>query len=161
VEPRSVTFIADLLAAPEPEVLPTAVIDIPVGEPVIDQDRDEVLAVLDHLIACVNAGDYLRSFALFEDEYLRRIIDPDGLMTYEVAVELGKSFGTPEALDEQSYTTLTEINRVERLEDGSILVVFRTSVGSADDAIEQTDMFVFRKVGNAWLIVDGQTAIDQ
>jgi hypothetical protein len=82
-------------------------------------------------------------------------------MTYEVAVELGKSFGTPEALDEQSYTTLTEINRVERLEDGSILVVFRTSVGSADDAIEQTDMFVFRKVGNAWLIVDGQTAIDQ
>jgi hypothetical protein len=160
VEPRSETFIADLLAAPEPEIVPTAVIDVPRGEAVDDQTRAEVVAVIEQLIACVNEGDFLRSFALFEDEYLRRVIDPDGLMAEDVAIELGKSFATPTAADESNATTLVEIVSVERLEGGAVAVVFRTKIGEGDDSgSDALDLFVLREIEGRWLIVDGLTSI--
>lgn len=160
VEPRPVTFIAELLAAPEPEVLPTAVVEVPGGEPVDDETRAEVIAVIEQLIACVNEGDLLRSFALFEDEYLRRVIDPEGLMAEDVAIELGKSFATPSAVDQSSATTLVEVVSVERLEDGAVAVVFRTRTGGEGDSGNDTvDLFVLREFEGSWLIVDGLTGI--
>jgi len=38
--------------------------------------RAEVERVVQSLILCVNQGELLRSFSLFDDEYLRRIIRP-------------------------------------------------------------------------------------
>lgn len=158
VDPRPTSFLADLLNAPEPEVVPTAVTDVPRGVAVDEQTRVQVLAVLDQLIVCVNAGEYLRSFSLFDDEYLRRVIDPDGLMTEGVALELGKTLATPEPAADEAVTELVEVISVEQLEDGSVVVVFRSRVGGEDGA-EQTDLFVFRQIGDSWKIVDGKTNV--
>src|SRR5688572_27471536 len=67
VPPRPVTFIADLIAAPEPELTQTPVSDVPDGTDVTDpQVRSEVVSVVETLIVCVNQGDLLRSFSLFD-----------------------------------------------------------------------------------------------
>jgi hypothetical protein len=71
-DPRPMDFLVTIVAAPKPEISPTAIAAIPTGEPVDDETRTAVVRVVETLTACVNAGDYLRAFALFDDEYLRR-----------------------------------------------------------------------------------------
>ena len=162
VEPRPITFIADLLAAPKPEVTPTPVTGIPEGTEVTDPEvRTAAASVVETLIFCVNQGDLLRSFSLFDDEYLRRVIDPDGLMRTDVAIELAKSMATPAAVDPADLTTLDSILLIRKLPDGAVTVVFRTRGGPDRDPDEtETDLFVLRKDGERWLIVDGLTDID-
>jgi hypothetical protein len=162
VEPRPITFIADLLAAPKPEVTPTPVTGVPEGIDVTDPEvRAAVVSVVETLIVCVNQGDLLRSFSLFDDEYLRRVIDPEGLMREDVAVELAKSMATPVAVDAKDVTTLEDILMVRELPDGTVAVVFRTRGGlNRDPDQSQVDLFVLRKDGERWLIVDGLTDLD-
>jgi hypothetical protein len=162
VQPRPITFIADLLAAPKPDVTPTPVAGVPEGRDVTDPERRAaVVSVVETLIVCVNQGDLLRSFSLFDDEYLRRVIDPDGLMREDVAIELAKSMATPVAVDPEDVTTLDEILLVRELPDGTVAVVFRTRGGPDRDPDQsQTDLFVLRNDGVRWLIVDGLTDLD-
>ena len=162
VEPRPVTFIADLLAAPQPEVTPTPVAGIPEGTEVTDNAvRAEIVATVETLIACVNQGEVLRAFALFDDEYLRRLIDPEGLMSADVAIELARSMATPEAVENDEETTLEEILLVRRVDDGTIVVVFRTRGGPDRDPEDtQIDLFVLRQDDGGWTIVDGLSDID-
>ena len=130
MEPRPITFIADLLAAPKPDVTPTPVAGIPDGVEVTDpQVRAEAERVVESLIICVNQGELLRSFSLFDDEYLRRIIDPEGVMEAEVAIELAKSIATPVAVAPEDMTTLDAILLVRQQPDGAVTVVFRTKGG--------------------------------
>src|SRR5687767_7438430 len=100
VEPRPATFIVDLLAQPVPETTPEPLTGLPDGADDVDAEtRAATIAVVEELIACVNQGDLLRAFALYDVAYLRRLIDPEGLMSENIAIELGKSFATPEARD--------------------------------------------------------------
>lgn len=158
---RPVVFIADILAKPKPEIVPTVVSELPTGQPVDEVTRSDVTRVVQALITCVNQGDFLRSFYFFEDEYLRRIIDPDGLMGSDVAVELGKTFATPAAVNEDDLSVLVEVLSVERLDDGTVVIVFRTRGGAGRDPDdEQVDLFVLRKFDAEWKIVDGLTDIE-
>jgi hypothetical protein len=162
VPARPISFIADLTAAPKPETTPTPVAGVPDGTEISDAEvRSDVVAVVETLIVCVNQGELLRSFSLFDDEYLRRLIDPDGLMRADVAVELAKSLATPDALNPDDVTVLDEVLTIRQLDDGTVLVVFRTLGGpdrDSDDA--QIDLFILRKFDDQWLIVDGVTNID-
>jgi hypothetical protein len=162
VPARPITFIADLTAVPKPETTPTPIAGVPDGTEVSDPEvRSDVVAVVETLIVCVNQGELLRSFSLFDDEYLRRLIDPDGLMRADVAVELAKSMATPDALNPDDVTVLDEVLTIRQLDDDTVLVVFRTLGGpdrDADDA--QIDLFVLRKIDDQWLIVDGVTNLD-
>jgi hypothetical protein len=160
VPERSIVFIADLLAQPKPEVTATAVADVPTGQPVDEDTRAAVTSVVETLITCVNQGDFLRSFTLFDDEYLRRVIDPEGLMSAEVAIELGKTFATPDPVESGEETTLVGFDSVEQLPDGSVVVVFRTVGGPGrDQDDEQVDLFVLREIDGTWKIVDGLTGV--
>jgi len=162
MEPRPITFIADLLAVPKPDVTPTPVAGIPDGVEVTDpQVRVDAQRVVESLIICVNQGDLLRSFSLFDDEYLRRIIDPEGAMEAEVAVELAKSIATPVAVAPEDMTTLDAILLVRQQSDGAVTVVFRTKGGPDREPDEtQVDLFVLRHENDRWLIVDGLTDLD-
>ena len=162
MQPRPITFIADLLAAPKPEVTPTPVAGIPDGAEVTDPVvKAEVERVVQSLIICVNQGDLLRSFSLFDDEYLRRIIDPEGIMKADVAIELAKSIATPVNVAPDDMTTLDAVLLVRQLPDGAVTIVFRTKGGPDRDPEDtQVDLFVLRKASDQWLIVDGLTDID-
>ena len=162
MEPRPITFIADLLAVPKPDVTPTPVAGIPDVVEVTDpQVRVDAQRVVESLIICVNQGDLLRSFSLFDDEYLRRIIDPEGAMEAEVAIELAKSIATPVAVAPEDMTTLDAILLVRQQSDGAVTVVFRTKGGPDRDPDEtQVDLFVLRHENDRWLIVDGLTDLD-
>jgi hypothetical protein len=159
---RPITFIADLLAAPKPETSPTPVAEIPDGTDVTNSVvRDEVSGLVKTLITCVNQGELLRSFSLFDDEYLRRLIDPDGLMSAEVAIEIAKSMATPSAADPEDVTVLDEILLIRDSGDGSVVVVFRTRGGPDRDQDEtQVDLYVLRKSGDEWRIIDGLADLD-
>ena len=78
-----------------------------------------------------------------------------------MAIELAKSIATPVAVDPADMTTLDSILLIRKLPDGAVTVVFRTSGGPDRDPDEtQIDLFVLRKDGDRWLIVDGLTDID-
>jgi hypothetical protein len=162
VEPRPVTFLADILAAPKPEVTPTPVAGIPEGTDVTDPVvRAEIEKVVQTLIICVNQGEILRAFSLYDDEFVRRLIDPDGIMGSEIAIEVGKSLAKTVPADAEDVTTLDEIILVRALPDGTVAVVFRTHGGpdrEQDDS--QIDLFVLRNVDTRWLIIDGLTDLD-
>ena len=160
--PRSITFIADVIAAPKPETTPTPVVAIPDGSDVSDPlVRAEVTTLVETLITCVNQGELLRSFSLFDDEYLRRLIDPEGLMQADVAIELARSVATPSAANPDDVTVLDEILLIRDLGDGAVVVVFRTRGGPDRDSDEtQVDLYVLRKIGDEWKIVDGLADVD-
>jgi len=162
VEPRPITFLADLLAAPKPEVTPTPVAGIPDGTDVTDPVvRAEVEKVVQTLIICVNQGEILRAFSLYDDEFVRRLIDPDGIMSSEIAIEVGKSLAKTVPADPEDITTLDEIILIRALPDGTVVVVFQTHGGpDRDQDDSQIDLFELRKVNDRWLIVDGLTDLD-
>jgi len=162
IEPRPITFIADLLAAPKPEVTPTPVTGIPDGTDVTDPEvRAAVTSVVEMLILCVNQGEILRAFSLYDDEFVRRLIDPEGIMGEEIAIEVGKSLARTDPADEEDVTTLDEIVLIRALRDGTVAVIFQTHGGpdrEPDDT--QIDLFVLRQENDRWLIVDGLTDLD-
>ena len=138
--PRTEDFLVTILSAPTPTTTPTAIASAPVGAPVDDATRVEVETVVQTLTACVNAGDYLRAFAWFDDAYLRRIIDPQGLMTLDVAAELGKNFATPSSSDEIGQVTIAMIS-VTVLPDGTVSAIFTTT----DSNESTTDLYILAK----------------
>jgi hypothetical protein len=162
VEPRPATFIVDILAQPVPATTPEPLTGLPEGTDEVDTaTRAATIAVVEELIACVNSGDLLRAFALYDDAYLRRLIDPEGLMSESIASELGKTFATPEARDPSEVTTVKQVVLVRRLADGSVAIVFETRGGvdrEEDDL--QIDMFILREVDGEWRIVDGLADLD-
>jgi hypothetical protein len=162
LEPRPVTFIVDLLMLPEPEITPTPIAEVPGGREIIEPvERAAVIRIVEQLILCVNQGEFLRSFALYDDAYLRRIIDPAGVMTEEVATEIGKSFDSADPVEPAEATVLEEVLSVRELPDGSVAVIFRTSGGTDREADEsQIDLFVLARGDDRWRIVDGAVDID-
>ena len=159
---RPVTFIADLLKLPEPEITPTPIAAVPEGVEVTDPAaRSEATRLVEQLILCVNQGELLRSFSLYDDGYLRRImIRP--VMTAEVAVEIAKSFATPKPVDADKVTVLDEVLSVRQLPDGDIVVVFATHKGELDEGDQpQVDLLVLRTVGSQLRIVDGLVDLDR
>jgi len=151
-DPRPMDFLVTIVAAPKPETSPTAIAAIPTGSPVDDETRRAVVQVVETLTACVNAGDYLRAFALFDGEYLRRIIDPDSLMSGDVAFELGKSLATPSSTSDEAPQVSIAITSVQQLADGTVVVVFTTTDDTGDSTI---DLYVLTKREAGWRIVDG------
>jgi hypothetical protein len=162
VQPRPATFIVDLQAQPEPADAVEPLTALPDGSDDVDEaTRAATTAVVEELIACVNQGDLLRAFALYDDAYLRRLIDPEGLMSESIAVELGKTFATPEARDATKATVLERVILIRRLDDGSVAVVFETRGGVDRDQDElQIDLFILREIGGQWRIVDGLADLD-
>lgn len=162
VEARPLSFLETLVRQPVPDVTPVPVEAVPEGVPVDEATRAEITVTVTMLIACVNAGDVLRAFSLYEDAYLRRIVDPDGALTVEIANELVVSFATPEPVPAERNTTLVGLPLLRLTAEGRVAVVLETNGGVEDDDDEtELDLLVLARVDGRWLIVDGRTGLDR
>jgi hypothetical protein len=156
IEARPIDFLVPIVEAPDPETTPTPIAAVPTGTDVDAATRDAVLTVVYTLTACVNAGDYLRAFALYDDAYLRRIIDPEGLMGADIAIELGKQFQAVHPSEEDDLTRIVQVVSVAGQTDGAISVAVETSGGvDREQNDSQIDVFVLRETEAGWKIVDG------
>jgi hypothetical protein len=155
---RPVSFIVDLNEAPQPEITPTPISDVPEGIEVSDPEvRRDVTAVIEELTACVNTGEVLRAFSLLDDQYVRKLIDPDAVMEPDVALELGDTLATPQPATADETFVLEEILSIRQTADDTVVIVFRMRVGSDESEV---DLYALREVGERWLIVDGLTYIE-
>jgi len=163
VSPRPMSFLEALVNAPEPDGTPEPVEGIPDGLEPDDETRAQVGEVVAELIACTNAGDLLRAFALYEDGYLRSTFDQDGVMTAKIANELVISFATPEPVTSDRRTMLVGLPVMRLLDDGRVAVVIETNGGAEDDDddIELGLLVLARAADGRWLIVDGRAGLDR
>lgn len=73
VEPRSWAEIETLIATPAPPE-PERSGTLPWGEPVRAEELIAIRATVESFIACSNAGEPLRVFGLYTDDYLLRLL---------------------------------------------------------------------------------------
>ena len=87
VEPRPLADLERLSATPAAAAPAPADPrpDLGDGAPADPETVAAVTATIEHLYACYNAGDYLRAFALFTDDGLRRALPGLGLTEKDLA----------------------------------------------------------------------------
>ena len=157
------SILATIAESSRPEQTPVPIEAIPDGAPTDEATRAEVTETVAMLIACVNAGDVLRAFALYEDAYLARLVDPEGALTVEIANELVVSFATPVVVPTEDQTTLVGLPVIRTLPDGRVAVVTETNGGVQDDDDEtELDLLILARAADGrWLIVDGRTDLSR
>jgi hypothetical protein len=134
VAPRPVEDLIPILTTESEATSDAATPDeatIPLGYPAGRERALEVTATLTEIMACLNAGDFLRAMALFTDDGLRRFMGPwaaEGPWT-EADVRQFATTAVPLAADEQQ--TLLGVANVARLDDGRL-----TAFALIDDPFE-------------------------
>jgi hypothetical protein len=150
VAPRSPDFILGLAGTPAasrvtPAASPTP-FATPDGEAADAETVERITATMQEVVACFNAADLLRAFALFSDDYFRRLI-PEGPVG---EVFTGFLTGAPAPV---TRIGLHAIQDVRVMGDGRVGAVV-TLVDPDAPASEDADLrfVVFVMVGDRWLI---------
>jgi hypothetical protein len=91
---------------------------MPEGEPADEAVLAEVTALYEQLIACLNAGEYLRAYALYSDEYLERNLSEEILDTLQA---------TPVPAEESMQSEFGGVLEARLLEDGRVGALVSTS----------------------------------
>jgi hypothetical protein len=157
---RPLSFLGDILATPastEPYSTPTAVPD---GTPVDDATAAEINAAVRQFIACSNSGEVLRALSLLGDDYLRRVFDPSGDLSGETADKLIESVATPMTIEPDQLVVFLGIREMVALPDGRVAVVIETDGGNPNPEGTDVDLFIFKRIGNAWIVDDAVNDID-
>ena len=102
-------------------------------------------------IACRNAGDFGRAYALVTDRFLAQLFGGPDTVPPEVAVALE---GGPDRVPRANRLALVAVARVVAIGDGRVGAVVETS--NADEVFR--DYLVFVQAGDRWLI-DEQVAL--
>jgi hypothetical protein len=149
VAPRSPAAIAGLLAGPAiaTPAATTGGTTLPPGEPVDAATRQAIADVVHHWLACENAGEPLRAWALFSDGYLYRLLSRQVGTTEKSLAALA----TPAPLAEAT-SALQEIRGERLLPDGrlgaTVVITYRSV------PMPKTFFFVFTRSGDR-LLIDG------
>jgi hypothetical protein len=106
-------------ASPTPFVMPE-------GQPVDDAADAEIEVLYQHLIACLNAGDYLRVYALYTDDYLTRNLSE------EVLDNLG---ATPVPVEESTQSSFGGVLDARLLDNNRIAALISVSNPQTGDII--------------------------
>ena len=132
--------VATPLASPEPGLLPA-------GEPVDDQTVDDINTVWRHYVACVNAGDLARAFALTSDQQLRRIfVYPEiDAASEDQLIEI--FMAPPSPLSSNMAVPFVPLEDARLLDDGRVAAVDPGETG-------QRQVLIFIKVGDQWRFDD-------
>ena len=148
VEPRRLPFDLETPAAgTEAAASPSAgqVTPVPPG-PVDATTLDAITDTVRQAIACQNAGDVLREFALYTDAFLARYFaSPGALSERDIATAVATD-PRPVPVDEQ--LTFADLRDARRLEDGRVraIVVTEGTGGPFNDRL------TFVQDGGRWLI---------
>ncbi len=152
VEPRSEDELRALFreaaATPvleSPEASPTPAVP-PTGDPADAQTVAEISATWRQFVACINAGDQARMFALFSDDMVRRQLVID--IAFGVTEDALFAFlaATPVPLPDASVP-IESFTDARVLPDGRVAVVGPGELGRGD-------VRIFVKEGDRWLIDD-------
>lgn len=120
----------------------------PVGTPADQVTVAAITGTMRELIACFNAGDPARAYALFTDGALQRQVARGGLAPAAMA-ELA---ATPTPLAVAARLTLVAVGNVTTLSEvraGAFVTTTDPAAGGT-----ATEYAVFAKVGDRWLIDD-------
>jgi hypothetical protein len=110
VEARDFTSLREMIGTPTAGATPSvSQAEQPQGEEADQATIDAVTATYRELVACVNAGDFLRVYSLYSEGYVRRLLQ-------EGRLDLASLEATPVPLEEQQQTALIGVADVRRLE---------------------------------------------
>jgi hypothetical protein len=158
VEPRDAAFFDALAATPAADSeqgTPTAEgsaatpgpFTMPEGEAGDEAVVAEVTALYQQLIACLNAGDYLRAYALYSDEYLIRNLREETIAALEA---------TPVPTEASQQSEFGSVLDARLLEDGRIAALVTTSNPQSGDVV----LFAILRRDEDRLLIDEEQVVE-
>lgn len=148
VEPRPAEFFQNLAATPAPEDEASAATATPEAssDPVDEATLTGITATAREVVACLNAGDYLRVNALYTDDYLLRNFGQDDVEALSA---------TPSPAATENQVLFRGLRDTQLLADGRASAVIQTTTPTGD--VETNTIFV--QSGDRWLI-DAESVVD-
>lgn len=133
VEPRDASFFEAVAATPAADAdqgtpaqgTPTP-FTMPAGEPADEETIAAVTVLYQQLVDCLNAGDYLRAYALYTDDYLLRNL---------TAEAIGQLEATPVPSEAAMQTSFGSVLDARLLPDGRVAALVTTSNPQSGDIV--------------------------
>lgn len=151
VEPRSLDSVIAAVGTPAANMPAAAASPTPFvrphGEPADAATTAAVTATVQEVFACANAGDFLRIFAFYTDDYLRVFLAGTPLSEEVLALLTA----TPMPLPEAELRTIIRIDAVEILPDGRVGAIVVLDEPS-DPRTEEPDYIFLERIGDRWLV---------
>ena len=142
-EPVPIERLAALLATP---IASTPLADqVLEGTPPDDDIAHAVEETILEVFACLNAGEPLRAYGLYTDNYLRAIL------AHETPETL-RSLATPSPADRDEWTTVLAIRDIRLLDDGRVYAT--VILDPALIPVEKTFGFFLIEQDGRWLVDD-------
>ncbi|MBX3069198.1 MAG: hypothetical protein KF883_01720 [Thermomicrobiales bacterium] len=145
VAPRTIEELTAILATPVPAGGSPVAFSAPAGLPVDDDVAKEIEATIAHLFACLNAGETLRAYALYSDDYLHHIL------ATQSPTEL-TALATPRPVDTDEHTIVLGVENPQRLPDGRVYAT--VILDPALIPVQKRFGFFLVKQDGRWLIDD-------
>jgi hypothetical protein len=151
VEPRPIAAVVAVVGTPTAGEATTTASPAPFvqprGEPADAETTEAVIATVHEVFACANAGDFLRVYALFTDDYLRVFLAgtpmSDEVITFFTA--------SPVPLPAAERRIIVRLGEVQLLADGRAGVV--VVLDEPDDPrTEEPDHLFLEQAGDRWLV---------
>lgn len=139
---------------PAPAASPVPVATPGADEPVDAATTEAIAATVREALACRNAGDLARAYALFSDELVLDILGSAETVPPEIVTALGQA---PRRVPRESRLALVAIGPATTLADGRVLA--RVATRSAD--VDFIDDLVFREVNGRWVIDDAFAVVGE
>lgn len=149
VGPLPVDEVAATLSSTE--AINPVTFQVPLGEPADTQTTDAVVDEVRSVIACLNAGDYLRGAALATDNGARVLFS--GLAANGPEALNERLAAEPTARPEQAYVRLITITDVSVLEDGNVAAFVVINEPTRPPRGQETLLFTFSQ-DNDQLLLD-------
>jgi plastocyanin len=152
VEPRAIEEIEQLVgtasegAGATPDAAQAGSME---GEEADEATVQAVTQTYRELVACLNAGEFLRIYALYTDDYLRRTLNDSG-------IDLQQIPATP-APDQQEMTALVGVSDVRQIAGGRVTA--RVETVSSPESTASVVQAVLEPVEDRYLIAD-ETVVD-
>ncbi len=147
VEPRLLADVVAVVATPvSGGDSPTPFVPPP-GEPVDEETAAAIEATLRELFACTNAGDFLRVYALFTDDFVRDFFVGTPI-TPEVEAFLS---APPQPLPGDQRRVIVRLGEARMLPDGRVGVPIVLDEPD-DPRIEEPDYAILVRAGDGWLV---------
>ncbi|HEU0116919.1 MAG TPA: hypothetical protein VFQ80_19650 [Thermomicrobiales bacterium] len=122
---------------------------LPRGEPADAPTIAAVEATVREAVACRNAGDFRRAYALFTDAMLERMFGSDETISPEIAAAIAEA---PQHLPRAERLRIVSIGEVTLDADGRASAVVETQSPDGDFR----DLLFFVKGPNGWLIDEAE-----
>ena len=151
VEPRPIPIdVAPPLGEVTPAPAQPTPFVVPDGEPVDAATEAAVTATIRESVACRNAGDFLRAYALFTDAFVAGLLGPPDAIDPDLVARLS---APPTPVAEPERLAMGSVTVVVRLPDGRVGALVMTQ-----DAQEVYADFLYLVApaadGGRWLIDD-------